>query len=179
MRTSLNRTVLLALVVTTCMGCDQVSKAAARRLLESSPPISFFGGLFKLEYVENSGAFLGMGAALPAPWRTAVMIAGPALLLAVLAIILIGRKLDTSRFVALALMLAGGAGNLIDRVFNRNEVVDFMNVGIGRLHTGIFNVADVALMLGVALLVFSLNSVANPIPDPLPERKEEQQKRPK
>jgi signal peptidase II len=49
-------------------------------------------------------------------------------------------------------VVAGGASNWIDRLaFGR--VVDFMNVGLGPLRTGIFNVADVAIMVGVGLLI--------------------------
>ena len=55
---------------------------------------------------------------------------------------------------ALALFIAGGASNWFDRV-SAGRVVDFMNVGIGWLRTGIFNVADVAIMLGAALFVLA------------------------
>ena len=47
-------------------------------------------------------------------------------------------------FVAWALVVAGGVGNLIDRIA-AGYVIDFMNLGIGSLRTGIFNVADVAI----------------------------------
>jgi len=57
------------------------------------------------------------------------------------------------------LFLAGGLSNWIDRLF-RGNVVDFLNVGVGWLRTGIFNFADVAIMLGIALVV--LTELANP-----------------
>ena len=56
--------------------------------------------------------------------------------------------------VGLSLFVAGGASNWIDRVI-RGSVVDFINVGIGPLRTGIFNVADVAIMLGAGVLLFA------------------------
>jgi signal peptidase II len=55
---------------------------------------------------------------------------------------------------AFSLFIAGGASNWFDRL-SEGRVVDFMNVGIGWLRTGVFNVADVAIMLGVALFVFA------------------------
>ena len=58
------------------------------------------------------------------------------------------------RGLGLVLFLAGGASNWVDRAL-RGSVVDFMNVGVGWLRTGIFNFADVAIMLGVALFAFS------------------------
>ena len=54
--------------------------------------------------------------------------------------------------IAFALFLGGGIGNLIDRLTNDGRVIDFMHIGIGSLRTGIFNVADMALMAGVFLL---------------------------
>ena len=53
--------------------------------------------------------------------------------------------------IAVALFASGGASNLIDRLV-RGSVIDFMNVGVGPVRTGIFNVADVAVMAGAALL---------------------------
>jgi signal peptidase II len=56
--------------------------------------------------------------------------------------------------VGLSLVWAGGASNWVDRMA-RGSVVDFLNVGFGALRTGIFNVADVAIMLGACILVFT------------------------
>ena len=55
--------------------------------------------------------------------------------------------------VGLVLFVAGGASNWIDRVLS-GSVVDFLNVGIGPLRTGVFNVADVAIMVGAGLVAF-------------------------
>jgi signal peptidase II len=55
--------------------------------------------------------------------------------------------------VGLVLFLAGGASNWIDRVLS-GSVVDFLNVCIGPLRTGVFNVADVAIMVGAGLVAF-------------------------
>ena len=51
------------------------------------------------------------------------------------------------------LLLAGAVGNLIDRIRLDGLVIDFLNLGIGPLRTGIFNVADMAIMAGAVLLV--------------------------
>jgi signal peptidase II len=52
----------------------------------------------------------------------------------------------------LTLFVAGGLSNWFDRAMT-GRVIDFMNVGIGSLRTGVFNVADVAIMCGAALFV--------------------------
>lgn len=54
--------------------------------------------------------------------------------------------------VGVAIFLAGGASNLLDRI-TYGMVIDFMNVGIGPLRTGIFNVADMAIMLGAGFFL--------------------------
>ncbi len=55
--------------------------------------------------------------------------------------------------LAVVLLLAGGIGNLIDRLFHGGLVIDFLNVGIGPVRTGIFNVADMAIMAGFGILI--------------------------
>ncbi len=62
--------------------------------------------------------------------------------------------INVPSIAGLSLMLGGGFSNLYDRIFNNGAVVDFLNVGIVGLRTGIFNVADMALMLGAALLIY-------------------------
>jgi signal peptidase II len=58
--------------------------------------------------------------------------------------------------IALVFILAGGTGNLIDRIFNEGRVIDFMNMGIGSIRTGIFNMADIAIAIGTIWLIFIL-----------------------
>ena len=54
--------------------------------------------------------------------------------------------------LGVALFVAGGTSNLLDRIAY-GKVIDFMNVGLGPVRTGIFNVADMAIMLGAAIVV--------------------------
>jgi signal peptidase II len=61
--------------------------------------------------------------------------------------------------VALTLILAGGVSNLADRLIYGGYVVDFINVGIGSLRTGVFNLADVAISAGVLMLLAGRTSV--------------------
>ena len=57
--------------------------------------------------------------------------------------------------VAVALLVAGGAGNLIDRIRFRGVVTDFLVLSFGPLHTGVFNVADMAITAAVLWLILS------------------------
>jgi signal peptidase II len=144
---------LLSFILLSCVGCDQAVKAIARNTLELAAPISLFHGTIRFEYVENPGAFLSLGAELPAEARFlfGVVLVGVALL-ATLVFLLRSRGIAPVQKLGLALLVGGGCGNLIDRLFNEGAVVDFVSLGVGPLRTGIFNVADVAITAGFVLL---------------------------
>lgn len=150
------RSGLLALGLVFCVGCDQAVKAIARDALASSPPVSLFGGAVRFEYAENPGAFLSLGAELPPQIRFLLGVVFVALALAALLVFMLrSASLSTGQKAALALIVGGGFGNLIDRVANDGHVIDFVSVGIGPLRTGIFNVADMAITAGVLVMLFS------------------------
>jgi signal peptidase II len=148
------RLLLVAVLLTTTIGCDQATKHIAKTSLRTTPTQTFLGDTFRLTYAENPGAFLSLGAALPEAARFWVLNVGVALVLvALLFHALLGRKVDPSQAAAYALVVGGGLGNWIDRVMRGGTVVDFMNLGIGSIRTGVFNVADVAIMAGAAVLL--------------------------
>lgn len=156
----MQRRALVSLVLFwSSVGCDQVSKRAASEWLSGSPARSYLGDTFRLLYTENTGAFLGMGATWPELVRFIVFtLASSALVVVALAWLTAkvwSRESNPSWSVIVGsvLLLAGGIGNLVDRVFRGGAVIDFMNVGLGSLRSGIFNVADVQIVLGVALLL--------------------------
>ena len=74
------------------------------------------------------------------------------MLLVAIAVAAIRRRWGGQALVGACLLWTGGVSNVLDRAA-RGFVVDFLNVGVGPVRTGIFNVADVAVMLGVALVV--------------------------
>jgi signal peptidase II len=145
-------TLTLLVVVASTIGCDQVSKHIASTRLIDSPARSYLGDSVRLQYAENTGGFLSLGAGLPSWARTAVFSIGTAVLLIVYVVAAFKRPFGHPALLGLCLLFAGGASNLVDRIIH-GRVVDFLNVGIGPVRTGIFNVADVAVMLGVALFL--------------------------
>jgi signal peptidase II len=157
-----SRIALLVLVATT-VGCDRVSKHFAAATLAGEPRQSFLGDTIRLEYAENTGAFLSLGSDWSPAVQTAVFTIGTGLVLCGMIAAAIRFRLAGPARVGLALYVAGGASNLIDRLL-RGSVIDFMNVGIGPLRTGIFNVADVAILLGVAIFVFTHRQPESPAP---------------
>jgi signal peptidase II len=149
MRTISARFLLLLAVVAT-IGCDRVTKHVAAVTLAGAPAQSFLADTFRLEYLENRGAFLGLGAEWPRPARVAMFSIGNGLFLLAVAVMAIRLRWSGLMLAAAALFVAGGVSNLLDRLAY-GSVIDFMNVGIGPVRTGIFNVADMAILAGVAL----------------------------
>jgi signal peptidase II len=152
--TNSRRVALIALVLVACIGFDQATKALAEHYLPHDRPWSYLGGTLRLQVAYNYGAFLSLGHSLPPQLRQGLLSIGVAcVLLAILVYLLRSRTVDRRSVLALALVVAGGVSNLIDRVRFDGYVVDFLNVGIGPVRTGIFNVADMAIMLGVIMML--------------------------
>jgi signal peptidase II len=124
----------------------------ATATLAGMPGRSYLADTVWVGYVENRGGFLSVGATWPPGVRAFVFTAGTGLMLVALTVLAIRRRWRGWPLVGVALITAGGASNWIDRVV-RGSVVDFLNLGIGPIRTGVFNVADMAIMTGAVLLV--------------------------
>ncbi|MBU1053041.1 MAG: signal peptidase II [Proteobacteria bacterium] len=143
------RAILIIVVLVSCVGCDQVTKSIAVSVLPVDKPLSYLCDTVRLQLVYNRGAFLSMGSSLPEAWRVGIFTIGVScLLLIVLIYVFLSKQQHSSLLLGGALLLAGGVGNLFDRVTRGGLVVDFLNVGIGPVRTGIFNIADIAITVG-------------------------------
>jgi signal peptidase II len=142
---------LLILVVTT-IGCDRVTKHLAEATLAGEPHLSFLSDTVRFQYAENTGGFLSLGSGLPPALRTGLFTVATGFMLLVLVGAAIRHRLTGLPLLGVCLFAAGGASNWVDRV-GRGSVIDFINLGVGPVRTGIFNVADVAIMLGAAILL--------------------------
>jgi signal peptidase II len=140
----------------TCVGCDQVAKTYASLTLANRQPIGVFGETIRFQYSENTGAMMGVGGDLPdaARFWIFVVFAGCALL-AILAYAILRKNLQIVDILSLSLILGGGAGNLVDRLFKGGVVIDFMVLTLVALRTAIFNIADTAIISGIFLLAIS------------------------
>jgi len=149
---------LALLLLVSCIGCDQATKQLAVHTLQGSPPQSFLADTFRLEFALNPGGFLSIGSGLPDNVRQAIFIGFNAcMMLGLGGYLLLKRNLPWILFTSILLILAGGIGNLIDRIGNDGLVIDFLNLGIGPIRTGVFNVADIAVTagaIGIAWLSF-------------------------
>jgi signal peptidase II len=150
------------------IGCDRITKNIAKEHLMYREPISYFHNTFRLEYVENTGAALSLGDSLSKPlsfWLLSIIPLVFLLLLFVYAIRKM-RELSTLQLLSFSMIIAGGLGNIIDRILFDRHVSDFMNIGISNLRTGIFNFADVCVTAGVIGLLLSYRERK---PKPVPE----------
>jgi signal peptidase II len=136
---------LLGLILAT-LATDQLTKVWARSALKGHEARHY--GPVALLYAENAGAFLSIGAQLPPKVRRLIFDGVVAIGLAAAAWVLFRGRIPADD-VALALIIAGGVGNLIDRIRLGGLVTDFIYLSVGPLHTGVFNVADMAITAGV------------------------------
>lgn len=147
------KAVLTALILFFTIIVDQIVKYLAYQYLRGQPGHSFLWDTIRLEYAENSGAFLSLGASLDPSMRTLLFVVGVLVIIGFCLVWLIRSPLSHAGVLALSLVIAGGIGNLIDRV-SRGSVVDYIFMGIGPLHTGVFNVADIAISGGLVLMLY-------------------------
>ncbi len=157
MMSQFKRSIAVFFLLVLCVGCDQLTKDAAQQYLAFEPPRSWFHDTVRLEYAENSGAFLSVGGGLSKELRIVLFQVFPALWLVALVLYLLFTKIPSTLLsVGWSLVLSGGMGNLLDRILHDGRVIDFMNLGIGNLRTGIFNVADICITIGVSLLLLEV-----------------------
>jgi signal peptidase II len=154
----LARITLLSLITLICIGCDQSTKIAAKDNLYGHASISYLDGIFNLVYAENSGIMLGLGSTLPENLRFILFVLFIGILLAAAIVFVLLKPLHQRTVIAISLIVGGGISNLIDRLIRDGSVIDFMVIKMGPLESGIFNVADIAIILGTCILSLSFVS---------------------
>jgi len=135
---------------------DQLTKSLVVAYIERGgywAPFASLENFFRVTHARNPGAALGFAQGLPV-W-VFVVLAGVAL-------VMIGsffRRIephDRLSAVSLGLIISGALGNLIDRLARGGEVVDFLQFNLGLFIFPDFNVADMSISFGVALLLLDV-----------------------
>lgn len=140
----------LAAVAGVVVALDLWSKHWASSTLAYQRPVEVLGEFVRLTYTRNSGVAFGIGAGLPLPYYLFSIAA-----VAVILYLFVRQRVHgPARQLALALILGGAIGNLVDRL-RFGEVVDFIEIGYGRWHWPVFNVADSAVSIGVVLFALT------------------------
>ena len=150
------KTKLLLSWLSVILVLDQLTKLIVDRTLPLHHSISVIDNLFSLTYIRNTGAAFGMLAGSAAHFRLPFLVLFS--LLAIGFIIMMVRRLpdkETGLITALAFILGGAIGNLIDRIAY-GEVIDFLDFYWSNYHWPAFNVADSFITIGVVITVFYL-----------------------
>jgi signal peptidase II len=143
---------------------DRITKVAIARHLSLHDGITIIPGFFRIIHAENPGAAFGIFADSPSTWKVTLLIS-----FSVLALLVVGALLWknshtlTSTGIGLSLILGGAVGNLWDRLVSRH-VVDFLLFYVGPHQWPAFNIADSAIVIGAALLVYEIVFTQSPSP---------------
>ena len=157
------------LVLLLTVASDQLTKAIAQRQLLPNQPLTYLNEIIVLIRTQNPGAILSLGATLSGEFRFVIFTLFASLILVALLIYTLrAEDITLVQRTGLAFIIGGGIGNLIDRLIHAGEVVDFIHLDFGFFKTGIFNLADVAIFLGIFL--FLLFNRRHPTPEPTPEQ---------
>jgi signal peptidase II len=143
---------LFMLMVLALVGCDGATKAAAEATLRPSGPVSLLKGVLELAYVQNHETAFSLSRYVHVPGKPFVLAAVALAATFAIAVAAYRRRAHASSIeqLATALIVAGAAGNLLDRL-RKGYVVDFIHLE----HWPVFNVADVLVAAGGILLAWS------------------------
>lgn len=148
--------ILFSIVIVIVLICDQATKAVILSSMPVGESVPVIPGFFNIAHVRNPGAAFGFLAEAAPAFRYAFFVS-----ISIIAVLLIlyyvKNTEEQDRFVtlALSLILAGALGNLIDRL-RFGEVIDFLDMYIGRHHWPAFNVADSSITVGAVLLIWQM-----------------------
>ncbi|WP_025663487.1 signal peptidase II [Aquimarina megaterium] len=139
------------------ISCDQITKEKVREEISKNETVKVIGDNFILTKVENTGAALSLGENLTPNLKIIFLQVLPLLVLLFMFIYIVKEnKISKLNLIGFSFIIGGGIGNIYDRILF-NSVTDFMYLEYGFLHTGIFNMADVSVVVGTLLIL--LNSV--------------------
>ncbi|HEY2722878.1 MAG TPA: signal peptidase II [Chitinophagaceae bacterium] len=143
---------IVALIVVT-IGCDQVAKRIVRHDIYPYEMIPLLNNHLTVTRVENSGAFLSAGDSLPKSIKHIFLSVIP-LIAVVLGLVYIFSKpaISKNMLIGFCFVIGGGIGNLADRIMY-GSVTDFLHIKFGIFQTGIFNLADVSIMIGIFIIL--------------------------
>lgn len=144
---------LISIIVILNIIADQVTKVLARKHIEYNEVIEVIGKYLIFTKVENRGAFLGMGSSLSPVMRSILLLVLPAaVMIGLLVYMLRSKDLTKTSLWGLSFIVGGGIGNIFDRIVY-GSVTDMLFIDLQFAHTGIFNVADISVMVGTGLIL--------------------------
>ncbi len=145
-----NKNILFGGLLIALIGIDQLAKLIVSKQIYNSY-IVVIKNMLNLTYIENTGGAYGIGNN-----NLLVFIIGNFILIAILIYILTKKRNELNIIMkyALVLIISGGCGNLIDRIF-RGFVVDYIDIN-PIIKFPMFNLADICITCGVGLVAICL-----------------------
>ena len=152
----MNRNLFITLLIIFNIDIDQISKVIVRNTLTFKEQIDVIGSYFQLIWVENKGAFLGMGSDINPTLRLIFLLILPTIVLGYVVYYIVKTKeLDKLSLIAFCCIVGGGIANVFDRIAF-GQVTDFFFIDLGGIFkTGIFNIADLSVSAGMVMLLLS------------------------
>ena len=152
----MKRHLFIAILIVFNIAIDQISKVWVRANFEYREIKSLIGDTFIMQYVENKGAFLGMGSDMNPTLKLIFLLILPTIVLGyVIYYIIRTKELDRLSLIAFCCIIGGGVANVFDRIVY-GQVTDFFFIDLGGVFkTGIFNFADLSVTTGMLILLFS------------------------
>lgn len=150
------RTLFISSLIVFNIVLDQVSKLWVRAEVIAGSRTELLGQYLSLHNVENDGAFLGLGGDFNPILKVILLNILPIVVLAfVLIHIFRNKDLDRPTVIGFSCIVGGGIANIYDRILY-GSVTDFLHIDLGGVfRTGIFNLADVSVMVGMGCLLLS------------------------
>ena len=144
------KTLLVVIIILLMIIIDQSIKLYVLNNVYNSSKV-IINGMLKLTYIENSGGAFGIGNN-----NIVFFIIVNIIIIGVLVKLLISKKeeLNNITLISISLIIAGGIGNLIDRIF-RGHVIDYIDIS-QLFKYPVFNFADICVVFGIVLIVISL-----------------------
>lgn len=147
------KTFLIFAIIIVNIGCDQVSKKIVRENVKPYETIHLLNNNITVTHVENTGAFLSAGDSLPKATKHILLSILPVIALLFGTIFIFSKpNMPISMVTGFCFVIGGGIGNIFDRIAY-GSVTDFLHVNLGFFQTGIFNLADMSIMLGTSIVL--------------------------
>ncbi len=148
--------VLAGVTALLLLGIDQIAKILVSTNFALYDEFPLVKGLLNFYYIHNTGGAWGV---LSGYTGLLILVTAVIMLVCVFWLVLRGRK-NKLLFWAASLIMSGGIGNMIDRIFRNGKVIDFLQFGFWT-DFPIFNIADCSIVIGCGLLLlyFTLDTV--------------------
>src|SRR5262245_37783693 len=146
------RIIVILLIITINIGCDQFSKKIVKQSVLPYQTIHVLSDHLTVTRVENSGAFLSAGDSMSKVSKQIFLTLIPIIAMLLGLAYLFLKPVSKNMLIGLCFVIGGGVGNLFDRLLY-GSVTDFLFIKFGIFQTGVFNMADVSIMTGIFIIL--------------------------